>query len=45
MIERVRRGLEVLLEGQERLGSPPKRPEGVGRPSWISVRGQEAILE
>ena len=44
MVERVRRGLEVLLEGHERSKSPPKRPVGIGRPSQRSVRFQESLL-
>ena len=44
MVKWVRRGVEVLLEGWEGSGSPPERPEDVGRPSWRSVRGQESLL-
>ena len=44
MVERVRRGVEVLLEGREGSRSPPERLEDVGRPFQRSVRGQESLL-
>ena len=44
MVERVRRGVEVLLKGREGSGSPFERPGDVGRPSRRSVKGQESLL-
>ena len=36
-------GREALTKGQEWLGGPPGRPEGVGRVSWRGRRGWEAL--
>ena len=38
-------GWKALLNGQEGLGDPPRGPGGVGRPSQVTYRGQEVLLE
>ena len=37
------KGLEALLEGLDGSSGPPRSPKLVGRPSWKSGTGREAL--